>query len=409
MSSPKALKLLFVVDTFTIGFSRYFFEACQYLVRRGHHIVILGSNSDMHISRKRTVDHILIYQYYLEESRSSLNPVRIILKTFYQNYRLFEEIQKNLSLDGIVFWQPLSALGVKLHPNARTIPKVYFLLCPWHKEYAENVRLDEENKLSLKFIWYNLNTLLRKWIERLMIRNSRRVMVLSNFGRNELLGAHPINFSRIEFVPGAINSSEYKPLGHKQEQRQKLNIPEDKFVLFTLRRLVPRMGLENLIKAMPLILKANPRTYLIIGGSGPLMNQLKELSCSLGLGEFIRFEGFIHDDKLPGYYNAADLFILPTKALEGFGLVTIEALACGTPVLGTPIGATKEILGKFNPALLFKATSSEDMANLIIEFSQKPAQELIDLSRQGREFILKNYTWDIVGPKIEKVCQSVIQ
>jgi glycosyltransferase involved in cell wall biosynthesis len=403
------LKLLFISDAFTLGYSRYFFEMCQYLVKQGHQITILGGDTDKHIPRRRMVDNILIFQYYREESRSNLNPFRIILKTLSQNYRLFNEIQKTLSLDSIVFWQPLSALGVWLHPSARNIPKVYFFLCPWHKEYAQNVRLDEIKRLTPKFIWHYFNVLFRKWVEWLMIRSCRRIMVLSEFGHNELLETHSINPSRIEFVPGALDISKYKPLGSKQEQRQKLNIPKDKCVLFTLRRLVPRMGLENLIEAMPLILKANPCVYLVIGGIGPLRDRLEKLSCSLGLERAIRFEGFIDIDKLPAYYNAADLFILPTKALEGFGLITIEALACGVPVLGTPVGATKEVLGKFNPALLFKGVSSKDMADLIIKFSLKSAQELTDLGWQGREFVLRNYTWNIVGSKIEKVCQSVTQ
>src|SRR5207249_11624167 len=59
---------------------------------------------------------------------------------------------------------------------------------------------------------------------------------------------------------------------------------------------------------------------------------------------FRSFLGFIPDETLPSYYHAADVFVLPTRELEGFGLVTVEALACGTPVLGTPVGATPEVL-----------------------------------------------------------------
>ncbi|MFH1228169.1 MAG: glycosyltransferase [Planctomycetota bacterium] len=403
--SSKPLKLLFMADTFILGFSRYFFEACQYLVRQGHQITILGGHPDKHIPQTRTIDHISLRQYYLEEARARLNPVRIILKILAHNYRLFGEIQKTGPLDGIVFWQPLSALGVWLHPRSRNIPKSYFFLCPWHKEYALNVRLDEIKRYTPQFIWHYLNAQLRKWIERLVIQGCRRIIVMSDFARHELLETHPVNPSRIVFVPGAVNPDEYKPLGSKPEQKQKLNLSPDKFVLFTIRRLVPRMGLENLINAMPLIIKANPRVYLIVGGIGPLMNPLKELTRSLGIEKFVRLEGLIDRAQLPSYYNVADLFILPTKDLEGFGLVTIESLACGTPVLGTPVAATREILGKLNPNLLFKSVSSEDMSDLIIEFSNKPVPELTGLGRQGRAFVLANYTWDIVGPKIEQVCK----
>ena len=108
------------------------------------------------------------------------------------------------------------------------------------------------------------------------------------------------------------------------------------------------MGLENLVMAMPTILKENPSAYLVIAGDGPLREPLIALAKSLGIENSVRFEGFVHMDKLPEYYSVADLFILPTVALEGFGYVTIEALSCGLPALGTDIGGTKEILNNYN-------------------------------------------------------------
>ena len=88
-----------------------------------------------------------------------------------------------------------------------------------------------------------------------------------------------------------------------------------------------------------------------------LKEELVQLSRRLKIEGNIKFAGFIPEQDLPDYYRAADAFILPTLELEGFGLVTLEALACGTPVLGTPIGGTKEILGMFDPSYLFKDTA----------------------------------------------------
>ncbi|HRR39717.1 MAG TPA: glycosyltransferase, partial [Syntrophales bacterium] len=121
----------------------------------------------------------------------------------------------------------------------------------------------------------------------------------------------------------------FHPSGDRRDIRRRLGIPENRAVILTVRNLVPRMGLENLITAMKDVVKALPDVLLIIGGSGPLREKLLRLACELQLSDSIRFTGFIRDEELPDYYRAADIFVLPTIELEGFGLVTLEALACG--------------------------------------------------------------------------------
>ncbi len=81
-----------------------------------------------------------------------------------------------------------------------------------------------------------------------------------------------------------------------------------------------------------------------------------------GLGEQIRFAGFISDDDLPSAYAAADFSIVPSDALEGFGLITLESLACGTPVLVTPIGGLPEAVSGLRPDLVLPGCSRDDIA-----------------------------------------------
>jgi glycosyltransferase involved in cell wall biosynthesis len=132
----------------------------------------------------------------------------------------------------------------------------------------------------------------------------------------------------------------------------------------------------------------------------------------LNLKDFVKLQGFIPSDELPHYNQAADFFILPTRYLEGFGLVTLEAMACGTPVLGTPVGGTKEILDKFNPAFLFKDTSPESISGLILEkynYYKKEPEEYKEISRQCRVFAEKNYSWERNISEIEALFAQLIK
>ena len=124
---------------------------------------------------------------------------------------------------------------------------------------------------------------------------------------------------------------------------------------------------------------------------------------------FIHFAGFIPEDQLPHYYQMADIFMLPTKELEGFGLVTLEAMASGLPVVGTPVGGTNEILGKFDSSFLFKGTDADSMAELIVNkyhLIKNYPERWQEISHRCRKFVESNYSWE---KNIESFENSIVQ
>lgn len=127
----------------------------------------------------------------------------------------------------------------------------------------------------------------------------------------------------------------------------------------------------------------------------------------LHLADHVRLIGFIPDDKLVSYYQAADLFVLPTVALEGFGLVTTEALACGVPVIGTPIGATPEILSGLDPRLLAAGTAPDALAAAILGFLEGDWAGELTPDRL-RAYVAARYTWDRHVDAVEAVYREVI-
>jgi len=288
------------------------------------------------------------------------------------------------------------------------IPVVYVCLSLAHEEFE--TRNDPGDGITGE-IWYRVSSLARRWTERTVVRSAQRLIVLSDFMRRRVLDCHQVTAERIRMVPGGVDSEVFSPCQGRRSVRARLGLEEDGFILFTVRNLVPRMGLSELIDAIPRLRKEIQGLLLLIGGTGPLRSQLEAQVKVLGLGACVKLLGFIPEARLPDYYRAADLFVLPTAQLEGFGLVTVESLASGTPVLGTPIGATEEILGKLEGSLVAKGADSESLAvgiaALYRRFKTDPAWRG-RLAEEGRALVLRDYTWARHCEQLEAVLSEVI-
>jgi glycosyltransferase involved in cell wall biosynthesis len=167
------------------------------------------------------------------------------------------------------------------------------------------------------------------------------------------------------------------------------------------------MGLDNLIEAMKKVAQQIPNVLLLIGGKGPEAERLQGLVEEYKLQPNVQMVGFIPDEKLAKYYRAADVFVLPTTALEGFGLVTVEALACGTPVIATPIGASPELLGPLDGRLLTQSPAPEDLAQAIVDFLTSSWRNELS-TEQLRDYVMSRYTWQRHAEAIERIYQKIL-
>ncbi|PIU84511.1 MAG: hypothetical protein COS67_12835, partial [Deltaproteobacteria bacterium CG06_land_8_20_14_3_00_44_19] len=358
------MNILFVSDAsirdIIGGAERVLYEQATGLARRGHDVHILTRKLPDHKSNQEIIQGVREWRYDVDQS----NDLSFIISTLLNCKRLFASIQNQYPFDCINFHQPFSALGVIHFPASKKIKRIYNCHSLSFEEFRSR---NPKPKGVIRRVLYFLNVKARKFIERRVLNKSDRIVVLSRFVQEKLWRAYEIPSEKIMVVPGGVDLQRFYPAADKAEIRQSLNIPQEKVILFSVRNLVPRMGLKNLIYAIKEVVKAVPDIYFVLGGKGTLKNDLILLSQNLGVENHIRFTGFIPEEKLPDYYRSADIFILPTLELEGFGLVTLEALASGVPVLGTPIGGTKEILGRLDPKYIFRDTQPESMAALIIE------------------------------------------
>jgi glycosyltransferase involved in cell wall biosynthesis len=295
-----------------------------------------------------------------------------------------------------------SAVGpLAVLPEA--VPHVRSFHGPWHDEgYVE----DKQNGRGPRaYAVRQARFLLRRRIERQNLTRSRTVIVLSEHARREVLGLR-FPAGRITLVPGGADTERFQPAS-KAAARAALSLPPHGPLLLSIRRLVPRMGLDTLLAAMPAILRVCPGTQLLIGGIGPEEARLRQTIRSLGLGKSVRLLGFIPDDQLAAYYQAADLFVLPTLALEGFGLVTTESLACGTPVLGTPVGATPELLAPLDPRLIARSPDPAGLAEAVTAFLSQEWRLTLTPDRL-RAYVLDRYTWDRHSAQTEQVYAALL-
>ena len=303
--------------------------------------------------------------------------------------RLFDYFIKEGFFDIAIGHQPFTCFALLIRGRLKGIPMLYVFHSPSHEEYL----LQHQNRYTLNNM---ISVKTRRMIERVCVKRASKVLVLSHYMKEKLQDTHRISSGHIIINPGGADLCRFKPIQNREIVKKKFDFPKDRVHLLTVRNLDPRMGLDNLVKCMSILKKRREDIYLTIGGEGPEKKALEDMVVKYGLSDTVIFTGFIPSELLPEYYAAADFFILPTRSLEGFGLVTPEAMACGTPVLGTPVGGTKEIISNFNPRLLFRDASPEAMAQGIqtaLEEFFACQNKYNDLRHQCREYAEKNYSW----------------
>lgn len=207
----------------------------------------------------------------------------------------------------------------------------------------------------------------RKLVEKTLYLHSARVIVLSHAFAQLAEQSYGIDASRIRIVPGSADIERFNIRASQAAARQRLGLPNDRPMLLSVRRLVRRMGLAELIVAMKQIVSRVPDVLLCIAGRGLLRQELEQRVRELDLVDHVRFLGFVDDDDLPYLYRAADINVVPTMALEGFGLVAAESLAAGVPAMVTRVGGLPEVVEGLSEELLFPSPRPEDLAHGLIE------------------------------------------
>ena len=277
-------------------------------------------------------------------------------------------------------------------PLLQILPRGVPVTFSFHGPWALESKQEGSGKLSV---------FLKHWVEDRVYHRCDRFIVLSKAFGDILHQEYQVPWSKIHVIPGGVDLSRFQFDRSRPEARSQLNWPQNRPILFTARRLVRRVGLDKLLMAIAMIKPQIPDIWLAIAGKGPLQADLQQQATDLGLNDNVKFLGFLPDDQLPIAYQAADLSVMPSQSLEGFGLAVLESLACGTPALCTPVGGMPEILEPFSPNLITASTEAtaiaERLEQLLLKKVPMPSREAC------HEYAAMNFDWQQIAQKVRKV------
>jgi len=207
------------------------------------------------------------------------------------------------------------------------------------------------------------------------------------------------NKSKFHELPFGVNQ-EYKPADKKNELLEKYGFTsEDKIVLFVggLGRNHYFKGVDDLIKSFKLITDENIKCLII--GDGNLKQRYQALVKELSLENKVKFAGFVQDEQLSDHYNLSDIFILPsTQKNEAFGIVLIEAMAHGKPVIASNLPGVREVVARGNNGFLIEPGNKTDISQKVMELlNSNNYQEYCDNALQS---VKKHYQWDSIVEKL---------
>ncbi len=243
--------------------------------------------------------------------------------------------------------------------------------------------------------------IIKKSVEAAVYRRARRLICLSQAFAVLLVERYGVDPARVRIVPGGVDAGRFEGVPDRANAREQLGWPRDRPLVFAVRRLVRRMGLEDLIEAMVDVRRRVPDVLLLVGGRGPLLDELTARINSLGLGDHVRLLGFIPDEALPLAYRAADITVVPTVALEGFGLIAVESLAAGTPTLVTPVGGLPEVVRDLSADLVLPSTGARALAEGI-SATLRGGIVLPD-TNACRAFARERYDWQTIATRVHSV------
>jgi len=297
-------------------------------------------------------------------------------------FNVFYSMLKLRKMDVIhVQWPIPNGLGAIFLKKLYGIPYINTI-------HGEEVHLSKRYHMQFALRW--------------LVNNSSKTITNSTATRKFCLEAG-LDGEKIDVIPFGVDTDFFRPLDVYKD--------ENIFQILSVGYLIERKGFEYLIRAMPLVLEKHEHARLKIVGSGPLESKLKELIYELNLGNEVEIVKNVSDEELLMIYNSSDLFVLPSIVdsqgnTEGLGVVLLEAMACGLPVIGSDVGGILDIINDGLNGFLIAEKDFEGIYQIISKLIENQ-KSLGKVGNNGFNIVFKYFSLDIIAENYLTVYKSL--
>ncbi len=247
---------------------------------------------------------------------------------------------------------------------------------------------------------------LRIETERYLVKNCHRIIATTEKEKEELILHYGASPERISVVPCGVNLNLFQPMD-KEMAKHQLGFDDDKIILF-VGRIEPLKGIDQLLVAMTHLQNRHGLRLVIIGGDNHSqyeMERLQRLSRSLHIQDSVTFLGLIKQEELPCFYSAANACVVPSY-YESFGLVALESLACGTPVVATNVGGIKSVIQQGETGYVVIDNTPHRLANKIALLLSRPSPDTESILSIRAS--VSRFSWPNIAEAVIRECRLVL-
>jgi D-inositol-3-phosphate glycosyltransferase len=251
-------------------------------------------------------------------------------------------------------------------------------------------------------------------IEDALVRASDAIIAECPQDEADLISLYNADPQRIDLVPCGFDSAEFEPMD-KVQAREQIGWPQDRFIVLQLGRMVPRKGIDNVVRGVGICNRAlNEEVHLyVIGGNSdepnaiatPEIGRLRDIASECGVADRVYFLGRRGREHLKTFYNAGDVFVT-TPWYEPFGITPLESMACGTPVIGADVGGIRYSVAHGETGLLVRSKDPAALAGALVTLKRDSALRR-QMGAAGLERARAMFTWSGVAQSLVHVYARV--
>lgn len=330
------------------------------------------------------LDNINIYRYGNIITYSSTN----------LTYGMFNKpLSHQIDIAHAHFNVPYSEYSALRYAKKKNVP----LVITYHNDAQES---------GGSFIRNMVTKIYNKTIVKKALRGADIIIATSEAYINEsiLLGDYR---EKIEVIPNGINLEEFQNLLSTSECRSKLDLPLNKKIILFFGNIVVYKGPHILLKAISILKSQTDDFIVVFAGRGPIYDELVKMAKKLGIEENILFTGYVEDELKPLYFKSADIFCLPSiNTAEAFGIVNLEAMACGVPIVSTRLGGIPDVVEDMKNGILTEPGDEKSLAQTLLYLleNEHEAKKMGDYGKQK----VKEYSWEKIAHKTEQIYNKLI-